>query len=374
MTGLTGGGTTDTDLWLFKTDAAGVPAWARKYGGGYYDEGYSVAPAHGAGYIVGGMTSAGGLDRDLWLIKTHADGTLDWEQVYDEPGPDYCRSVAMTSDGGYIATGHYEMSGDGPLPLIKTDGSGVEVWSQEWTDSYPQDNFGHWAAETGDGGFAMAGSYEGEVSLMKVGASGAKEWEQSYGGGNDGRAKAAAETLDGGYIVAGVISASPGDDDIYLVKTDEDGDLQWEMTFGTTSTYESAEAILPLADGGYVILAHQAPLMGTEFNVWLIKIGPDEPVEDFGLVSPENGASLIAPPTLEWYSGDYDLFLLYTVFNYTAFGYYTVSFWHSDTTYKIPGPWWNAIATGVPCYWTVLGYNSGTGAWELGAVWSFTKF
>jgi len=374
VTGLTGGGTTDTDLWLFKTDAAGAPAWARKYGGGYYDEGYSVTPAHGAGYIVGGMTSAGGLDRDLWLIKTHADGTLDWEQVYDEPGPDYCKSVAMTSDGGYIATGHYEMSGDGPLPLIKTDGSGVEVWSQEWTDSYPQDNFGHWAAEADDGGFVVAGAYEEEVSLMKVSAGGAKEWEQYYGGENDGLGYAAAKTLDGGYIIAGVIYPAPGDDDIYLVKTDEDGDLQWEMTFGTTSTYESARAILPLADGSYVILANQAPHLGTKHDVLLIKIGPDEPVEDFGLVSPENGASLIVPPTLEWYSGDYDLFRLYTVFNYPSIGYYTVSFWLSDTTYKIPDSWWNAIATGVPSYWTVLGYNTGTGAWELGAVWSFTKF
>lgn len=375
LTGATGGGSTNTDLWLIKTDIAGVPAWTRKYGGDFFDEGYSVAPAHGEGYIVGGMTSAGGLDRDFWLIKTYADGSPDWEQIYDEPGPDYCHAVAATSDGGYIATGQYDMTGDGPLPLIKTDDTGVEVWSQEWTDPFPNDNFGHWVAETDDGGFVVAGGYEREVSLMKASAAGTKLWDQYYsGGGDDGRGYAAAETLDGGYIIAGSISPSPGDDDIYLVKTDAAGNLQWERTFGTDTTNETASGVIALDDGGYVILANQVPHLGTKHNVLLIKIGPYEPAPDFGLVAPGNGALLGTAPTFEWNPGDYDLFRLFAVFNYPGVGYHTVSFWLADSSFPMPGGWWDILSPGVSHFWTVLGFNSGTGAWELGDVWSFTKF
>ncbi|MFC2059261.1 PKD domain-containing protein [Chloroflexota bacterium] len=289
LTGVTGigiAGTDYSDVWLIKTDVDGAQFWYQEFGGDFNDEGLSVASTPDGGYIIGGMTSTGGLDKDFWLIKTDSDGIMDWDQVYDEPDPDMCNAVAPTSDNGYIATGNYGSTGDGALPLIKTDAAGVQDWQQEWTDPYPQDNFGYWTSEIAGEGFVVAGGYERDVSLMKVDNLGAKVWEQYYGGEYDDCGYAAAKTPDGGYIIAGFGQLTQADDDVYLVKTDSEGNLEWEATYGTGTTYDSARGIIPLADGSYIILANQVPLQG-KGDVWLFKIGPNHFPEPAFTYTPE---------------------------------------------------------------------------------------
>ena len=315
--GLGMAGSDYSDLWLIKTDGSGTPSWRREYGGDFNDEGLSVAPvpAPAGGYIVGGMTSAGGLDRDFWLIRTDAAGVMEWEQIYDEPLPDVCNAVAPTRDSGFIATGNYTSTGDGPLPLIKTDSDGTQIWSQEWTNSFPDDIFGYWTAQTDDDGYVVAGTYERQMSLVKTDASGTKLWERFFdGGGSEAYGFNAAVTSDGGFIIVGSRPVSGVNDDVYIVKTDAEGNLLWDLTVGTTTTYDTGHAVLPLAGGGYVILASRTPMSsGGKSDVWLFRIGSGwpSPSADF-TADPRFGAATLTvnftdatvagtpPYTYEW--------------------------------------------------------------------------
>jgi hypothetical protein len=96
-------------------------------------------------------------------------------------------------------------------------------------------------------------------------------------------------------------------------------------------------------------------------------------VPDFALLTPPNGATLFDPPTFQWTSGEYDVFLFYSIFNYSGIGYYPVSFWFAGTSFEMPASWWDLLTPGGICYWAVIGLDTSSGAWELSVPWWFMR-
>jgi hypothetical protein len=90
------------------------------------------------------------------------------------------------------------------------------------------------------------------------------------------------------------------------------------------------------------------------------------------LIAPPNGTTLSNLPTFEWTTGQYDVFLFYSVFRYTGFGYYPVVFWVPTTSLPMPANWWNMLTPGVHS-WTVIGLNTTTNDWEVADPWWFSK-
>jgi hypothetical protein len=120
-------GAGDFDIFLIKTDANGNRIWAKTYGGTSDDYAYSVQQTSDGGYIVAGVTwSFGAGYWDIFLIKTDANGNLQWAKTYGGIGDDEARSVQQTSDGGYIVAGYTYSFGAGynDFFLIKTDANG----------------------------------------------------------------------------------------------------------------------------------------------------------------------------------------------------------------------------------------------------------
>jgi len=71
------------------------------------------------------------------------------------------------------------------------------------------------------------------VVLSATFAGAAQTWQKALGGTSDDAAYGVAQTSDGGYIVAGYTeSFGAGGSDMYLVKVDTSGTLQWQKTFG----------------------------------------------------------------------------------------------------------------------------------------------
>jgi ribosomal protein S11 len=72
-----------SDVLLIKTDANGNVQWAKTYGGTSYDFAYSVQQTSDGGYIVaGGTNSFGAGNDDFILIKTDANGNVQWAKTY----------------------------------------------------------------------------------------------------------------------------------------------------------------------------------------------------------------------------------------------------------------------------------------------------
>jgi hypothetical protein len=115
------------DIFLIKTDANGNIQWAKTYGGTYSDWALSVQQTSDGGYIVaGGTNTFGAGGSDIFLIKTDANGNRIWAKTYGGTGDDWARSVQQTSDGGYIVAGRTSSFGAGgsDIFLIKTDANG----------------------------------------------------------------------------------------------------------------------------------------------------------------------------------------------------------------------------------------------------------
>ena len=93
---------------------------------------------------------------------------------------------------------------------------------------------------------------------------------------------------------------------------------------------------------------------------------------DFALLAPPNGSEASSAPTFSWEAGDYDLFLFYSVFNY-SFGYHVIPLWWLDEPLPMPEPWWDILTDNVPHLWLVIAVNSSTLATEVSEAWHFIK-
>jgi hypothetical protein len=87
----------------YKTGPAPGIQWSKTYnlqGYGWADD---LSPTSDGGFIITGMTYDG--DLDAFLLKTSADGDLQWKSTFGGPDDDEGLSVVQTPDGGYVMAG-----------------------------------------------------------------------------------------------------------------------------------------------------------------------------------------------------------------------------------------------------------------------------
>jgi hypothetical protein len=115
------------DIFLIKTDTNGNVIWAKTYGEISNEKAFSVQQTSDGGYIVAGVTDYfSAVIGDIFLIKTDANGNIQWAKTYGGTYGEWASSVQQTSDGGYIVAGStYSFgAGDFDIFLIKTDANG----------------------------------------------------------------------------------------------------------------------------------------------------------------------------------------------------------------------------------------------------------
>ncbi len=202
------------DVWILKLDANGNVVWQKTYGGADYDHAYSIQQTSDGGYIVAGETWSSwsfGAERngDAWVLKLDANGNVQWQKRYGGADSDIASFIQQTSDGGYIVAGR-------------------------------TDYFG-------------AGDFDFDVWVLKLDANGNVQWQKRYGGPGWDWASSIQQTSDGGYIVAGYTdSFGAGYFDVWVLKLDASGNVQWAKTYGGAD-YDHANSIQQTSDGGYIV-------------------------------------------------------------------------------------------------------------------------
>ena len=258
-----------------QANAAG--GWTKTFGGSCKDYGTSVQQTDDD-YIISGYTcSYGAGGYDAWLIKTDSQGNTLWDKTFGGSNYDYGSSVQQTSDGGYIITGHTYTSGAAgtDVLLIKTDSQGNKLWDKTFGGfNY---NFGRSVQQTTDGGYIVAGtktvSGNRYIWLIKTDSQGNKLWDRTFGGSNGGEGESVQQTSDGGYIITGYTSSSgAGETNVWLIKTDSQGNKLWDRTFGGSND-DIGNSVQQTSDGGYIITGHTYSYStgAGESDVWLIK-------------------------------------------------------------------------------------------------------
>ena len=275
-------GAGNADFWLVKTDADGNMQWNKTYGGSSDEIGYSVIQTDDDGYALAGNTkSFGAGDWDFWLVKTDTNGNMEWNMTYGGAEVETDASVVQTGDGGYAFAGCTKSFGAGGFDfwLGKMDANGSLQWSKTYGDS--GDDRGWFLVQTNDGGYLMTGyttsfSSLPRAYLVKTDATGNMQWNNTYGEfyeiGTHG-----IQTMDGGYAITGYSYVSPTNGYFLLIKTDENGDSQWKKTYGGPDA-EEGWSIIQTSDKGYALTGGTDSFGVGGKDFWFIK------VDEFGVI------------------------------------------------------------------------------------------
>lgn len=238
--------------------------WSRTYGGEQADTCYAAIVTSDGGYaIVGGTASFGNGSEDFYLVKTDVTGEIQWTQTYGTEGWEQARSVVQTDDGGFILAGVTvpvdSMYRD--FMLVKTDARGEQTWCRSYGYLFNDDC--HEVIQTADGGFAMIGMYVGmdvpdAVWLVKTDENGEVEWTGTYENGSSCMGMKLMQTDDGDYAMLGMnmVWGEEGLDMLctYFVVADSNGDTLWSETYGADQYLEQPVDFISTEDGGFAIV------------------------------------------------------------------------------------------------------------------------
>jgi hypothetical protein len=344
-----------------------------------------------APWLVGSTSSAGVYDP--WC-DLDDDGDIDIFDIvraagaYGTSGEPYSAKAALAYDSGWLdisdkagqyfnithnlhstalvidVAGKIVPNGD---PHQKHYGGPGDAEPVGWIQRYggPQGEEGYAVVHTSDGGYALAGvtfsfgAGSGDFWLVKTDTEGTMEWNRTYGGAGLERAHALVQTSDGGYALAGYTdSFGAGNQDVWVVKTDSNGNMEWNRTYGGAGR-DSAESIVQTSDAGYAVAGETCSFGEPNGDFWLVKtdgsgnavwnctygaLEPNlhSPIGDFAysLIQTADGGYAMAGATHVW-SGMGDLF--YTSWWLVKTDPAGAMQWNQTFAYE----YWSAIATCV---------------------------
>jgi len=276
------------DVYLIKTDSQGDEQWQRTFGGSDCDEGYDVLQTSDGGYILVGETGSYGAGAyDVYLIRTDGQGNQQWFRTFGGSDEDEGYSIQHTFEDGFIITG-WTLSygaGDRDIYLIKTDSQG----NQQWYNTFGGNGIdeGHCIQQTLDGGFiitAATSSYGAgnmDVYLLKIDSQGNQQWSNTFGGVECDGGFDVQHITDDGFIIMGLTwSFGAGDCDVYLIRTDSQGDELWNETFGG-SDFDGGYSVQQTSDGGFIIVGGSESYSTCACDVYLIRLGVESGLGDF---------------------------------------------------------------------------------------------
>jgi uncharacterized protein YjdB/predicted secreted protein len=297
------------DMWILKLDSHGNVQWQKTYGGwGVGIDGLNVEYVHDlaktsdGGYIVvGGTTSYGAGDRDIWVLKLDSQENVQWQRTFGSSLFDWSYHVGQTSDGGYIISGATSFGlgflGGGwgyDFWVLKIDSQGNIQW---------QKTYGGWSLEapetiqqTSDGGYILVGGTQSfgfgpqDMLIIKLDSQGNIQWAKTYGGIGDEIGFYIRQTKDGGYIVSGSTSSfGTGGIDLLVLKLDTQGNVQWAKTYGGPGHEYPWGAVIDRAfDGGYTLLGSTSSFGAGGYDIWVLKLDSNGDIPGCGFIANAN--------------------------------------------------------------------------------------
>lgn len=240
-----------TLLFLTSIYAQPIIEWQKCLGGTNFDSTGLVVQILDGGYIIAGATYSNDGDvsnnngiSDIWVVKLSSLGTLEWENNYGGTEFESISFIEHTMDGGYIISGATE-SNDGD---VSSNHGELDAW------------------------------------ILKISSEGVIEWQKSLGGSGIDLAHNIKQTLDGGYIVAGLSHSNDGDltvnhglSDVWVLKLSNLGVIEWQKSFGGSQN-DYTGSIFLTQDGGIIVAGGTESNDGDvldnhgETDVWLLKL------------------------------------------------------------------------------------------------------
>lgn len=263
---------THSRVLLIKTDSSGNEEWRKLFeNASRTNIGNSIIEDPDGGYIIGSLAG------DFNLIKTDATGNLEWGEDFGFGG---LRSFIQLSDRSYVLIGtnwNYSEGKHSNARLLKVSSDGSKEWEKVFSATG-----GDALMQSRDDGFVLMGSIAysdknkgrgQEIWLAKTDRNGNKEWENTYSVYDYNRGRSLIRSQDGGYMIVGstrFLDMEKSANDAVLIKVDNKGNEEWKRTFGGDGENVFNSAI-QVEDGGYVVLGTTKESSARKRDIWLIK-------------------------------------------------------------------------------------------------------
>jgi predicted secreted protein len=248
--GTTSYGAGDRDIWVLKLDSQGNVQWQRTFGSSLLDWSHHVGQTSDGGYIISGATSfglgflGGGWGYDIWVLKLDSQGNIQWQKTYGGWSLEAPETIQQTSDGGYILVGVTQSFGFGPVDML----------------------------------------------IIKLDSQGNIQWAKTYGGMGVEIGFYIRQTQDGGYIVSGSTSSfGAGGWDLLVLKLDPNGNVQWAKTYGGSGhEYPYGAVIDQSPDGRYVLVGSTSSFGAGGYDIWALKLDSNGDIPECGFIASAN--------------------------------------------------------------------------------------
>lgn len=243
----------ERDLFMVQTDVAGTSQWSRTFGGTDRDVARDVIELSngGGGLLLVGNTLANPPAGDLATYARYdMTGNQTWFRVV---GGIYDNELYKGLEvlGGFAFCGFsnsYSGNGYNDMTLVRTDANGNVLFANHYGGWQNDQAFDF--QQTSDGGFVLAGRSASfstganwDMYVVKVNLAGTVQWARTIGGAGTEEAWSVRQTSDGGYLVAGfTTSYGAGGEDMFLVKLSANGGLSWARTYGSPGNDRAYEA------------------------------------------------------------------------------------------------------------------------------------
>ena len=226
--------TSSRDMFLIKLDSIGSIQWSKVYNSpGSFDCICGVAQTSNEEYYVSGYIEAGFGIVDHIIMRLNQDGNIIWAKNFGGSQSDELRRLSITSDGGVIAVGYTNSYGAGTkdVQVLKLFSDGTLDWAKTYGTVY--EDFNGSCKITSDNNFVFGGAvditggYGIRPTIIKLDTLGNVIWTKFYSGTIEDWGRDIIETPDGGFLLAGDTRTYGygGSQDIYLIKTDSDGNV-----------------------------------------------------------------------------------------------------------------------------------------------------
>ncbi len=261
------------DNWILKLDPSGIIEWEKSFGFSGHDHSYDIIQTQDGGYFFIGFLDITAARSDgyngkgqyltrhgvgeFWGTKIDAQGNIQWRKYFGGTNNDRAHAVVQSNDGGFVMTGFSESNdfdisdtkGSYDFWVVKITNTGNLVWERSFGGSGIEISYD--IAKTSDNGYVITGNTfssdtdisvnngDSDVWLIKIDDDGELRWEKTFGGTKFDAAQGICASADGGFIITGNSKSSDfdarsnkGENDLWIIKTNFNGDLIWQQTFG----------------------------------------------------------------------------------------------------------------------------------------------
>lgn len=262
------------DIIFFRLNDNGEKLWINHYSTSNDDKAFGISTTIDGGYIITGYTEDGLGDKDLLLVKIDVNGNEEWVNTYGGVFDDLGNAVKQRANGNFVVTGYTNVTAsDKNIYVLEVNNDGAVILENSFGGITGQYDEGLDLVVTNDGTVFITGATgnQSNIAVLKLSPDGNFNFF-SFGLSNFFEiGNSIAIASDGNLIIAGYHEVSAVDLNYFLIKVDQNGALIWEKSIGQSNRIELGFDIVKTYDGGFAIAGSKALTAFSNSDIYLVR-------------------------------------------------------------------------------------------------------